>query len=53
MRGSAEYTELAAAQDFAAQWAEYTDDDGYTYYYNTETGESTYDNPFEQQSEYY
>lgn len=51
---SAEYTELAAAQeDFAAQWVEYTDDDGYTYYYNTETGESTYDNPFEQQSEYY
>ena len=52
---SQEYTELAAAQqDFAAQWAEYADDDGYTYYYNTETGESTYDNPFEQQqSEYY
>lgn len=29
-----------------AEWAEYYDDQGYVYYYNNVTGESTYDSPY-------
>ena len=31
----------------APEWQAYTDDNGYTYYYNSTTGESTYENPWE------
>jgi hypothetical protein len=49
---SQEYAALSAQQqEFAAQWAEFADDDGYPYWYNEGTGESTYQNPFEQQAE--
>jgi len=40
--------EEVGGEDLAAsteEWAEYADDDGYPYWYNNVTGESTYENP--------
>ena len=34
-----------------AQWEQYTDNNGHPYYYNTKTGESTYENPSKDEGE--
>lgn len=36
----------AAGGDQGAEWSEYADDQGYTYWYNNFSGESTYDSPY-------
>jgi len=44
---TAEYEQYAAEQqNNAAQWETYQDDQGADYYYNTTTGETTYDHPY-------
>lgn len=44
---NAEFQQYSAEQqDAAAQWETYQDDQGNDYYYNTTTGETTYDYPF-------
>lgn len=44
---SQEYAQLSSQQlQFEAQWQEFQDDDGYPYWYNEGTGESTYQSPF-------
>lgn len=38
-----DYDEPVAARD---KWSQYYDDDNFPYWYDNETGESTYDNPY-------
>lgn len=33
-------------EDEAAEWVQYYDENEYPYWYNSTTGESTYDNPY-------